>query len=128
VYVTNFGARAYCVWRGGDLPTVNEWVRAARGDDDRRYPWGGLYDASKANLKGAEDGFAGPAPVSAFAESASPFGAVQMAGNVYEWLRSGDLRGGYWLGRAEELEIDFAESNAPSTANEHDGFRCVWEP
>jgi len=127
VYVTYYGARAYCRWRGGDLPTTAEWVRAARGDDGRTYPWGDEPPGpTRANIWGDGDGHPGCAPVDAYPAGASAYGALQMAGNVYEWPRSGDLRGGYWLGREEELRIDYAEANAPDTANEHDGFRCVY--
>lgn len=87
--VTWAEARGFCAWltqRQGepfDLPTEDEWERASRGDDVREYPWGDRFDPTCANL--AEAGIGATSPVGSFPRGASPFGVLDLAGNVDEW-------------------------------------------
>jgi len=105
VSVSWHDAQAYCEWlskktgQAYRLPTEEEWECAARGSDGRVYPWGDEFDKDKANTE--ESGIGGTLPVGVF-DGASPCGALDMAGNVWEWTSSEYdkdtrvLRGGAW--------------------------------
>jgi len=99
VYVNQNDARSYCQWAGKRLPKEQEWQEAAQGTDGRTYPWGNQEpNCSLANYKGCASG---TVSVGSKPAGASPYGALDMAGNVLEWVEeNGVLRGGGWSGIA----------------------------
>ena len=93
VNVTWHDACAYCRWlsevtgKAIALPSEAEWEKAARGDQDQRaYPWGDAFDMLRCNSD--ELGLEDTTPVGIFPTGASPYGCLDMAGNVWEWTRS----------------------------------------
>jgi formylglycine-generating enzyme required for sulfatase activity len=92
VYVSWHDAVAYCNWlskvtgKAYRLPSEAKWEKGARGTDGRIYPWGNESDPERCNS--SEGGTGGTTPVGAYPQGASPYGLLDMAGNVWEWTTS----------------------------------------
>ncbi len=144
VQVSRRDAQAYCRWRARRLPSEAVWEFAARGLDGRRYPWGDEPPrqgaAARANFGAVPccapddaDGYLKIAPVGRFAAGASPFGVLDMAGNVWEWTSSAfpgragmvALRGGGWGNNPYCLRASYRHANPPDIGLDMVGFRCA---
>ncbi|MBI3682456.1 MAG: SUMF1/EgtB/PvdO family nonheme iron enzyme [Acidobacteria bacterium] len=131
VWVSWHGANAYTRWANKRLPTEQEWEKAARGIDGRRFPWGEDFDKTRCNTR--EGGVYDTTPVGRYgAPGASPFGCEDMAGNVWEWTSSlyrkdeddRVVRGGSWRrGRSGGFRCAFRSRSRPDYRYGLVGFR-----
>jgi formylglycine-generating enzyme required for sulfatase activity len=143
--VSYYDALAYAKWAGKRLPTEQEWEKTARGIDNRKYPWGNTWRKNFANVRPMV-GFTSLKPVGACGgnDGASPYGAYDMAGNVWEWTetffepypgntlpninfgkKNRVIKGGSYKQSetiAESYRRDFLDPNSTRTDV---GFRCA---
>jgi formylglycine-generating enzyme required for sulfatase activity len=144
VQVSAHDSAAFCAWAGLRLPHEAEWEFAARGTDARRYPWGDAPPEAdgrrRANFGTVaccaaddSDGYRTTAPVARFPAGASPFGLMDMAGNVWEWTADAfpgkpeevALRGGGWGNDPYCLRVSYRHGNPPDIGLDMVGFRCA---
>lgn len=119
------------------LPTEQQWQWSAQGDDKRRFPWGNDFEKTHCNTPRSRNRMV--TPVTKYTKGASPFGCLDMAGNVWEWCRtewqSDDshitgnrdrvVRGGSWDYMHQYAQVNYRKAFAPRAQNSYTGFRLA---
>lgn len=151
VFVDWMRSAQYCAWAGGALPTEAQWEKAARGTADTRlFPWGNQPPGS--NLLNFDEQVGDTTPVDSYPAGASPYGVLNMSGNVYEWIAdwygadyytrspyrnppgpdgpesnkpSRVVRGGNWYWAGAYASLAFHDKWEPEKSSQDVGFRCV---
>jgi formylglycine-generating enzyme required for sulfatase activity len=138
-----YDAIAFCRWLSDKtgqtitLPTDAQWSRGAGGEDGRSYAWGNEWDASRCNSQ--ETGLAHTTPVSQYPTGASPYGVLDMSGNVWKWCLTGYetgttetegkeirlLRGGCWMDGKDGVKITHRLRHRPNLRSYLIGFYVV---
>ncbi len=125
-----FDACSYAEWAGLELPTEEEWEKAAFGVDGRKYPWGNEFDNQHCNV-GLN---LSSAPVGNYPSGISPYGLYDMVGNVWEWVGSSSdgsslwriIRGASWNEVPVQRYVPLRASLGAEEKRRNVGFRCCW--
>lgn len=134
VGVSVLDAEKFARWVGKSLPTEEQWEKACRGSDGRIFPWGNEIPHNGQTCHGRSPLDGGTDPVSAHPGGVSPYGVMDMAGNVWEWTRStatdgGEtvhlIKGGCYNDPPNLLRADIHMGQVPKDKFETIGFRCV---